>query len=264
MASVGVWHQVVEGGQHGSALAKPDKLKREISCDSDCSTASGNQDSEARLDEDSLSDRLSCSESDGVETLLLFDWDDTLFPTSWCEENGLFVADAPLTREQEAQLQMMAERSRSTLQTALQFGTVVIVTNAEQGWVEKSCTYLMPSLVSLLNTIRIVSARSTYEQYAHTPSEWKSMAFTDEVSIFNERRSADEQHNVVSVGDSVHELRALMAVTKGMTNCCGKSIKFLEVPTIEQLIDQHELLGDCLVDVLEHNGDLDVEVGSES
>merc|ERR1712124_11326 len=66
--------------------------------------------------------------------------------------------------------------------------------------------------------------------------------------------------NIISVGDSMHELSALKSVTKEPT-CCGKSIKLLENPSIEQIIEQHDVVASSLLEVAEHNGDLDIEVG---
>jgi len=173
-------------------------------------------------------------------------------------------AGEPLSSKHETQLAQMAESARVTLHNALQVGKVVIVTNAEQGWVENSCTVFMPSLVSLLQTVDIVSARSTHEKYTKNPAEWKRLAFVYEVALFYGAGCAGQQRNIVSMGDSLHEQSALMSVTKGVPGCCGKSIKFLENPTIEQLIEQHECLNETFLDVVEYNGDLDVEIGTEN
>jgi len=118
---------------------------------SDCSTVDGDQEGNAQQlrEQDSLSD---CYSNSGleVETLLIFDWDDTLFPTSWVQKHGLLKSEAgeTLSNEDIAQLEQMTERVRKTLQLALQIGKVVLVTNAAQGWIEQSCTNFMPSLVS--------------------------------------------------------------------------------------------------------------------
>lgn len=230
---------------------------------SDCSTVTGNQDSQARHNDDSASDCYSDSAHE-VETLMIFDWDDTLFPTTWTRQHDMFEEGVTLSNEQKAQLEQMAERARLTLQMAMQIGKVVIVTNAEQGWIEMSCKTFMPSLVSLMKTVDIVSARSMYERLTPDASEWKRMAFEEEVELFYGTSQARQQRNIVSVGDSLHEMQALKAVTEGVSNCCGKSIKLRDFPSIEQLIEQHELLSTSFLDVVEHNGHLDVEIGVDN
>jgi hypothetical protein len=198
-----------------------------------------------------------------VETLMVFDWDDTLFPTSWLQRHCLLEDTAEVSTDQVLQLRVLAENVKATLQMAMQLGKVVIVTNAEQGWIEASCTRFMPSLIDMLKTVDIVSARTTYGRSVKDPALWKRLAFSHEVELFYGATRAHQQRNIISLGDSLHELNALKAVTTGVPNCCGKSIKLLDTPSIEQLIEQHELLVTSLLDVLEHNGDIDVEIGAE-
>lgn len=222
---------------------------------SDCSTMLGNQDWDDHLSQ--------CSNSGlEVDTLIIIDWDDTLFPTTWLAENDLFASEANITSEQEKKLMEMSHYSGLTLQTALQLGKVVIITNAEEGWIEMSCTRFMPSLTSLLQRVDIVSARSSYEQFSQDASEWKRLAFEQEIGRFYSSAHRSEWRNVLSVGDSLHELTALKTVTKDVPRCRGKSVKLLDGPTIEQLMEQNEVLSSNLLDIAEHNGDLDIEIGA--
>jgi hypothetical protein len=202
----------------------------------------------------------SSDHGDGVQTLVIFDWDDTLFPTSWLQRQGFFKADAVPSMQQTAQLQKLADVVERTLRTALLFGKVVVVTNAEKGWVEVCCSKLMPSLAQVLSEVDIVSARSAYERHSQNPSEWKRLAFAHEVEQLHIQ--SNEQLNVVSVGDSLYEQHAVMAVCENVQNCFAKSLKFMDKPSIEELVDQHDFFESCFLDVLEHNGDLDVEIGA--
>jgi len=229
---------------------------------SDCSTVADNQECGAFQGADSLSDSLSEAGLE-VESLIIFDWDDTLFPTTWLQQLNLLKDDVALTEEQVAHLSELAERARSTLQMALEIGKVLIVTNAQGGWIETSCQRFMPSLVGVLGAVDTISARSAYEKYSKGPSEWKEMAFKEEVELFYGSCSTCQQRNIVSVGDSLHEMNALLAVTKSMPTSCGKSIKLFDSPSIQQLIAQHEMLAECFMDVVEYNGDLDVAIGTE-
>jgi hypothetical protein len=190
-----------------------------------------------------------------------FDWDDTMFPTSWLRHHGIFDG-AELCENQQCHLKKLADEVEKTLRTALLFGKVVIVTNGQQGWVEKSCSEAMPSLIHVLQDVDIVSARSTYEEFAEEPSEWKRFAFAQEVSQL--AIPSDQLLNVVSLGDSLHEQQAVMSLCESMPNCFAKSLKFADAPSIGQLIQQHEFIHTCFLDVAEHNGHLDVEIGAAS
>lgn len=250
-------HKVVDSSSslahlHGNCI--PEKESEDAA--SECSTVSDLQDSDVRCKY--------CEDEDEVEALLIFDWDDTLLPTSWLQQRGLHFGEANLNGEDKNHLARLAESVRSTLRQALQFGEVVIVTNAEQGWVEMTCAEFMPSLVNLLQEVRVISARTEFEKMGRAVSDWKHLAFAKEIERFYGSKGASHQRNVVSLGDSLHELAALKSVAASVPNCLGKSIKLFDSPSIEQLIEQHGLLGECLLDVVEYNGEVDVEIGVEN
>jgi hypothetical protein len=216
---------------------------------SECSTAMGGIDS--------------CSEQGDecfVPTLTIIDWDDTLFPTTWLRQQGLLADEVAPRGDQSSLLQKLASSAEKTLRLALEFGKVVIVTNAQQGWVELCCANLMPSLNSVLEDVAIVSARSAYEACSNCPADWKRLAFdlVFENEFLNEPRSL--QYNVISLGDSLYEQQALTSLCQKRHDVLGKSMKFLEAPAIEQLIEEHEFAVSCFLQVAEHNGSLDVEI----
>lgn len=196
------------------------------------------------------------------ETLMIFDWDDTLLPSSWVKQQGLSLDDSStLTQEQIEKLQLAAKGARRTLLAAKQRGCVIIVTNGEQGWVELSCWKFMPLLYPVLEGLPIVSARSVYEkQGISSPFEWKVCAFQREVDSFYADRGQDSRRNVISLGDSMHEHMALISVTQGVPQCRAKSLKFVSFPELMQIVEQHELLSGCMDDIVDHDGDLSLEV----
>jgi hypothetical protein len=199
------------------------------------------------------------------ETLIIFDWDDTLFPTSWLHQHDLLQEGATISQEQDAQLQKLADSALATLRAAKRLGGVAIVTNAEQGWVELSCGTFLASLEAELTDVRIVSARSDHEKHGlFAPTTWKCLAFSEVADEFYNSLDCTGAvtRNIVSLGDSEHEMEALKWITSG-TDCFAKSLKFVHKPSVEQLLEQHELVAGCLEDVVEHGGNLDYEVGVE-
>jgi len=196
------------------------------------------------------------------QTLLIFDWDDTILPSTWIQKQGLSLADASTpTEEQREELNSMAECAIRTLRAAKRFGTVVLVTNAERGWIELSCRKFMPSLCPLLENIKILSARAAYEKPGVTmPSMWKSLAFRSEITNFYKALNPDWSKNIISFGDAMHERLAVFQVTNDMPNCYTKSFKFMEQPHLEQLRKEHELIYWCLRHIVSHDGTLDLQV----
>ncbi len=71
------------------------------------------------------------------------------------------------------------------LETAAQYGEVIIITNSDDGWVKYSAERYVPNLLPILPKYRIVSARTAYEQYyPGQPLCWKAAAFAHEVNEF--------------------------------------------------------------------------------
>mmetsp|Transcript_94709 Transcript_94709/g.203381 ORF Transcript_94709/g.203381 Transcript_94709/m.203381 type:complete len:269 (-) Transcript_94709:133-939(-) len=196
------------------------------------------------------------------ETIIVLDWDDTLLPSTWIAREGLRLDGTVVpSPAQEAQLRRLARSVARTLRGAKRCGRVVLVTNAERGWIELSCHRFMPSLCPLLENINTISARSLYERVGVTsPLEWKSRAFASIIDDFYKPCAADHRKNVISLGDSAHERWALMQVTKTLSNCSNKSLKFIEQPDLRQLRKEHELISRCIPYIVSHAGNLDLRV----
>eukprot|EP00928_Gymnodinium_smaydae_P002839 TRINITY_DN11038_c1_g1_i2.p1 TRINITY_DN11038_c1_g1~~TRINITY_DN11038_c1_g1_i2.p1 ORF type:complete len:435 (+),score=110.32 TRINITY_DN11038_c1_g1_i2:82-1305(+) len=197
------------------------------------------------------------------QTLLIFDWDDTLLPSSWLKEQGLRSEESVSNESQRALLDTLAEEVAKTLRLAARCGEVVVITNAESGWIEQSCCRFMPKLWPLLRDQRLVSARSTYEQQGYAaPLDWKVLAFEAEVRRHRELSGGRRLRSLVSIGDSSIEREALLTVTRALPDCRTKALKLVERPDPDQLVRELRLICGCLRRVARHDGDLDLSVSS--
>jgi len=60
---------------------------------------------------------------------------------------------------------------------------VIIITNSDEGWVKYSAERYLPNLIPILQSYRIISARTRYEKfYPNQPLCWKAAAFAHEVN----------------------------------------------------------------------------------
>jgi len=207
----------------------------------------------------SSSDKLKSGASD-KESIIIFDWDDTLLASSFLSSKGYRLdTDKSKIVDVEAGLRDLEQSIIAVLTLALQYGEVHIVTNAETGWVQLSAAKFIPAVVPLLHRVSILSARSTYEaRYPDAPLKWKYYAFQDKLapSFAEPKRSK----NIISFGDSHVEREAVRAVTRGFPNTRCKSVKFAERPSMEQLRRQIELVTNCFQYIHHHDGDLDLQL----
>jgi hypothetical protein len=197
------------------------------------------------------------------DTLFIFDWDDTVLPSTWVQQQGLRLdSSSQLSKWQREQLAEVARTAAETLRMAKQHGKVVLVTNAERGWIELSCSKFMPTLWPLLENVKALSARTTYESpECPSASDWKKRAFESEiVRIYGPKgcNDIDRPKNVLSLGDSLHEREALLKATSSLPNCRSKSLKFVERPDVAQICKQHSLVTSCFDRIVHHDGDLDL------
>lgn len=197
-------------------------------------------------------------------TLIVLDWDDTLLPSTWLQQQGLQITagSALPSEEQKAELSRVARCVIKTLRRAKRLGHVIVVTNAEKGWVELSCRKFLPEVAPLLEGVKVLSARALFEPaWPQSPIQWKRLAFHREVSTFfqgpSKTAAADIRKNVVSVGDSLQERTALLEATDGR-HCWAKSLKLLERPSVEQLVKQHDLFSACVRAFTDYEGSLDL------
>jgi len=190
-------------------------------------------------------------------TVIFVDWDDTLLCSSFLSGAG-YRLDSIMegTSTLDKELKDLETSVISLLRLAMSFGDVHVVTNAETGWVQLSAKKFLPGVVPLLDRIKVLSARSTYESmFPDSPIKWKYCAF-------QERLNADSKSpkNVISFGDSHVEREAIRAVTRGLSNTKTKSVKFAEKPSMEQLRRQLELVVNCFQYIHGHESDLDLQL----
>jgi len=197
------------------------------------------------------------------ETLFVFDWDDTILPSSWITRQGLRLDAGSVVRPwQRERLDEVAQVAAETLRQAKQRGTVVLLTNAERGWIELSCTKFVPALLPVIENVKIVSARTTYEcPSCPSPLDWKVRAFEAEIARACGAQTLvdpSKRKNIHSLGDSMHEREALHRATMHLPNCLSKSMKFVERPDLEQLIEQHMLVTRRFDEITQHTDHLDL------
>jgi hypothetical protein len=165
------------------------------------------------------------------QQVTIFDWDDTLLPTSALQEGW-----AP-SQQERSELEAIAIQ---LIEKGLTYGRTFIITNAVQGWVEHSAGLYYPRLASeVLPRIDIISARTDYE--ANFPGDhnaWKVQAFLEVRSAMRH----DIITNLISIGDSQSEMHAVHAMATEFPEALVKTVKLCEQPTAPQLLKQIELI----------------------
>ncbi|KAL3666205.1 hypothetical protein V7S43_008993 [Phytophthora oleae] len=207
----------------------------------------------------------------------IFDWDDTLCPTTWLHLRGLLVAHglidgapsmdietfeapSPLTSADRKQLELLESRVLQLLQLAARFGPVFIVTAASLPWVVASAENFLPKVRQFLldnqsqggdgemERVQVVSARDWYHHQVGTGGsqlEWKCATFEALCGHLKVQEVFDRlktRTDLISIGDARFEQEACVRMElKAGDFVRSKTIKFVEQPTLEELLEQLQL-----------------------
>ena len=174
-------------------------------------------------------------------SIIIYDWDDTLLPTSFLTPNGVFDENMILPESDKEKLLKIEQSVFLLLTESIEKGNVYIITNAGKGWVEYSANRFYPSIVELLPKIEIISARGEYEKlYPGNSRQWKIQAFLNLLKNVNIKLVT----NIICIGDSLFEMEAGRILASKFTEAFIKTIKFREAPKLDELIKQLKLV--CL------------------
>mmetsp|Transcript_109569 Transcript_109569/g.251254 ORF Transcript_109569/g.251254 Transcript_109569/m.251254 type:complete len:309 (+) Transcript_109569:33-959(+) len=223
-------------------------------------------------------DSASTADSLQRQPLLIFDFDDTLFPTSW------LVANQRSTAANCASCPRLVHRLEEVvvhlLKLAAGLGRVAIVTNAQQGMVKRSLEAWMPGAAALLAhlDVEVIYAQEVYaQQQARAVSTKRSCAWRLP-KIFRQNKIEEfetpvdhftlckvvamdnllHRHfgsgpcaEVVCIGDSFEEIRAInRSMSRRILMGCEqhriKTVKMMSQPTCSALMAQLSVLSQTL------------------
>ena len=172
-------------------------------------------------------------------SIIIFDWDDTLLPTSFLTPGGVFDENMKIPEIEMDKLSKLEHAVLKILTEAVEKGNVYIITNAGNGWVEYSANKFYPSIMPILEKIKIISARGLYEKmYPGNSRQWKIEAFLNIQKSVNMKLVT----NIICVGDSLFEIEAGRILASKFTEAFIKTIKFREAPKLDELLKQLKLV----------------------
>ena len=172
-------------------------------------------------------------------SIIIFDWDDTLLPTSFLTPGGIFDENMKIPSIETEKISKLEQAILKLLSEAVEKGNVYIITNAGNGWVEYSAKRFYPSIMPVLEKIKIISARGLYEKiYPGNSRQWKIEAFLNLKNNINMKLVT----NIICIGDSLFEMEAGRILASKFKEAFIKTIKFREAPNLDELLKQLKLV----------------------
>jgi len=168
-------------------------------------------------------------------SLIIFDWDDTLLPTTFLTKGGAYNENMILTDNEQKKIEKLEKSALNLLNVALSKGDVYIITNAGLGWVEFSARKYYPKIFEILPKIKIISARCQWENvFPNDTKRWKIQTFLS----LQKELDTKLVTNIICLGDSLYEMEAGRILANCFTEAFVKTIKFKEGPKLEELNKQ--------------------------
>ena len=218
-----------------------------------------------------------------AKTLLIFDFDDTLFSTKYFDSFSLpykDIFDFKVSLEQlnPCLFKEIKELEKNLLelfsQVHVQGPPPVIVSNADMRWIKNCLTHFLEEFNDFIeeNDIKIYSAKNIFSNEKNTDFKkestfWKVQCFEKVVNdVFIEEKKNYENEgesnlelNVISIGDGEDEKKAVFNLTKNKNkfpyfqNIRSKFIRMIDSPSAASIILQLQYLLENMNKIIESN-----------
>jgi len=198
--------------------------------------------------------------------VIIFDWDDTLVPTCWgSDDSGPETCVRRDVLKHYGALLKHVSIVEAVLRAAREVAHVCIVTLANREWMNEAAQHLLPDLnidaifAELDIDVRHAAvSKNERSDFVTARVIAKKKAMSKCLNQFYRSKGGKPRWNILSVGDSEIEQRALKELLKespGKPVC--KTCKFDEDPSLEQLTSQLEALLPHLQRMAVHPKDVD-------
>jgi hypothetical protein len=234
---------------------------------------------------------------DEKRTLIIFDWDDTLFPTTALRDHWKpkcktwFKTALPWRDKMTPQMRKLGQISSKVVKLAMALGAVVLCTNAQRPWLTHSANLFLSEMKPILTRkdkpLEVFYALETMPELAY--DEGDSDEVMDEKAFYHytegKRRVMSQQvekcftdahlsRNIISLGDGDFEreaLREIRTIEQNRRRRSGekvkimlKTIKMLDDPTVDDLLNELQILHTWLPKVVNYEDNLDISMESDA
>ena len=211
------------------------------------------------------------------KTLLIFDFDDTLFCTKYFDSFSLpyqdiFTFKISLEEINPCLFKEIKELEKTIIELFVKLQNnnyeVIIVSNANMKWINNCFTHFLEELKDYLNenNIKVYSAKNMYKKDAIYPqskgsADWKINCFEKVIrDLYGEEAENDFNINegiidlkVISIGDGEDEKKAVFKLSKNKFSFCQnlqcKFIRMIDYPSASSIYLQLKYLHNNINDI---------------
>jgi hypothetical protein len=166
--------------------------------------------------------------------ITVFDFDDTLFPTSHYVNKK--KEDGELFEKHE--IEKICNNIRTIYNISKNNSTKIhIITNAQISWIDMILNNYFSSCMDVFNNIEIISSVDEGFSENRDKSMWKTYTFIFKLyQYFNN----NENHELISFGDCIFDREAAMNIKKIFPNVIVKNILLFHKPNLNEFLIEHD------------------------
>jgi hypothetical protein len=201
------------------------------------------------------------------KTLIIFDFDDTLFCTKYFDTFSVpykDIFDCRVTLEEinpslVKELKQLEDVIIELFNNLQQKYDIIIISNADIKWINNCLAHFLGKLKEYINenNIKIYSAKNIFSKLVKDSNEWKIKCFK---KVIKELYKNDLNYdlNVISIGDSNKEKKAVFNLSKSneFNKVNIKFINMISFPSAASIILQLKYLNDNINDMISSNKSL--------
>ena len=205
---------------------------------------------------------------------IVLDWDDTIFPAFYFSQKvNKYICvnykyNGVLTFEEEKMIKELEKEVIKFFEHLLKYGNINIISNSEEGWVIQSMVAFFPLLwnyvsCKLKKQINIYHTLAKMKCPNKINPTFAQPKFRTLVNIFNNfmrDKMSPDGTEVISFGDSVIDQHTIWSLRYLKKDLCIKNFKLVDMPNIQDLLNQISLINNTLTNVFIHLGSLDLQM----
>jgi hypothetical protein len=215
---------------------------------------------------------------ENVNTIIIFDWDDTLSHLGlvYPYMNDIINSELDIEIPEiiKNKLKEIDDIVYKLLLLSLMKADVYIITNAKKIWILKSCEKFYPKIRSLLSKIKVISAYEAYHRmFPNDPAKWKLFMFRKILLQLNTTQqilngAVEFKNNILSFGDADWDREAILdyrcneSILNDFSDGLSfiKSIKLKSQPDVMEFIQELDLIVNCIELFINCPDNFDLEI----
>ena len=201
-------------------------------------------------------------------TLLIFDFDDTLFCTKYFDTFSLPYKDIFTCRVSLEEINPCLIRELKQLESSIidlfsgviQNYDIVIISNADMTWINNVLTHFLEELKEYINEndIKIYSAKNMFSKFSKNKTDWKIKCFKKVIKEIYKNDLTYTELNIISIGDGNEEKKAVFSLSKinNFHKINQKFIRCVSYPSAATIILQLNYLNNNLNNMVFENNSI--------